>query len=507
MVPEEAIEEPRDFDVFISYQRAQKSHAAVALYWAVVATGISCFYDDMSIPVGVEFPHAIEDALKSCRVMIIVIEESFWALNEDKSRRQIDDKTNWYVNEMMQGLDRVGKQSDVNCSESTDTPSMMVEAPLTIVPITIGDVEPPKEAQLPEHLKGLAGKNFIEQLKVDKPKDTLMILNQICDILGKTSPWIGQGVANQKNASVGDNTIPSEDESQHSAEGTHPQKAYPEPSFHFSADGVIGLLETEHGLEPLRCIGKVFTCGSLERPRLMRELHFEPNSTALSSDGELCVVSDGHQVMAIDIGPARIDIYEPVRFPDNDGAINGGTVKDILCCWRAGDSVHFIVSTDTGTVQWRHNSQRQTLEQGQQYDNRGVISLSKLAAGPDAFVTINGDRNLIPPPHWDLRETGIPLQGWLTLDSTVIGGAGPNNRGDLIAGIRNDDKDYFLVTGVCKQEGLQEFSVSNITSGTGVYVVRQMPLGVEGKVFVRANDQLNGWNLADLVAEPCPNES
>jgi hypothetical protein len=95
------------------------------------------FMDVESIPPGQNFVKVLEDALRRCRVMLVVVGPTWLtALGEDGGRR-IDDPADFVHREVVLGLERPD---------------------LPVVPVLVGGASLPADGDLPERLAGLSAR-------------------------------------------------------------------------------------------------------------------------------------------------------------------------------------------------------------------------------------------------------------------------------------------------------------------------------------------------------------
>ena len=114
--------------VFISYRRADTQHVAGRL-GDRVDTRFTLFMDIDNIPLGVDFSQALDHAVNSSDVVLVLIGPRFLATEADGTRR-IDRPGDWVVTEVSAALKR----------------------DLVVIPVLVDDAEMPEEAQLPQAL-------------------------------------------------------------------------------------------------------------------------------------------------------------------------------------------------------------------------------------------------------------------------------------------------------------------------------------------------------------------
>lgn len=453
-------------DVFISYRRSEKGGSTPALYWALHDSGIRCFYDKVSIRVGAMWDDEIDRALANCKVMLLVIEDNFFSSLDSHYQQRIRDPGDVFASEIRRGLERAKNKK------------------MTMIPVVIGG-KMPDEKSLPEALKQLAFVQGEVDLDVNVPTDIGRVVARIRAVLGPDHTTDGGEInGGDGTARPFVNAV---------ASSPDPVRSGPEPTMRFSGTGVIGILDSTHGLEVLRLIGNHITCGhSVGVPRLQRKLPFSPTCSSLSSDGTLFVVADEHQVLAIDINSERLDFGGPAP------RIGDGSV---LCCWYSRGKVNLTVSTGEGDVQWRFDSSRSSLVRVSMWAGETrKASMCEVPAEETGFAAIDINGELDLPPFVASRVGEISRRGWLSLDCGY-GPPGKNSKSGTIAGLRAAAGDYFLVTSIGDSGGWQPVSMCPTAPAAAVHVVRPMSAGRPGKVFVNRGDELCGWDTADLVAE------
>ena len=138
-VPEPIAGEDDVNRLFLSYRRADTAHVVGRIYDQLVADfgRESIFKDVDSIPFGVDFRKALEEALASCSVVLVVIGRDWCsALNEDGSKRLQDPED--FVRLEIESALRLG---------------------VRIIPVLIDDATMPQADDLPESLRELVFRN------------------------------------------------------------------------------------------------------------------------------------------------------------------------------------------------------------------------------------------------------------------------------------------------------------------------------------------------------------
>jgi hypothetical protein len=99
----------------------------------------SCFRDLDSLESGVDFVHAIADAIRGCRAMLVIIAPD-WLTQTKQGRVRLDDPNDFVRNELVAAF----------------------QAGIRVIPVLVGGARMPTEEQLPEALKPLARRHAHE---------------------------------------------------------------------------------------------------------------------------------------------------------------------------------------------------------------------------------------------------------------------------------------------------------------------------------------------------------
>jgi pterin-4a-carbinolamine dehydratase len=96
--------------IFISYRRSDSQHAAFAIAdrvrWAFGQDEV--FFDRGSIDGGDEWSESIRSALRSARVVLVVIGAGWLRVADEWGRRRLDDPQDWVRREVCEALERQG---------------------------------------------------------------------------------------------------------------------------------------------------------------------------------------------------------------------------------------------------------------------------------------------------------------------------------------------------------------------------------------------------------------
>ena len=130
-------------DIFISYRRGTASPYARGIYERLVKQfGASrVFMDIDTMEPGVDFVEYIENAVGSCRVLIVVIGPDWVATVDDTGGRRLDDPDDFVRVEVTAALAR---------------------AEVRVIPVLVADAPPPRKAELPEDLVPLTRRQALE---------------------------------------------------------------------------------------------------------------------------------------------------------------------------------------------------------------------------------------------------------------------------------------------------------------------------------------------------------
>ena len=128
-------------NIFISYRRADSEGYAGRIYDRLQACfGLDRVYMDVTnIGVGENFVDAINQAIGSCRVVIVLIGPRWHMINDEMGRKRLDDPHDFVRAEVQAALDR-----DV-----------------LIIPVLVHGAKMPKPDELPHEMRSLVGYNPI----------------------------------------------------------------------------------------------------------------------------------------------------------------------------------------------------------------------------------------------------------------------------------------------------------------------------------------------------------
>ena len=128
---------PGSSDFFLSYRRGQSELAANTLKAGLARRfgDEHVFMDTDAIHPGEEWPRRIEQAIDSCRAMLVVIGPQWVETQDPSGNRRLDDSSDWVRREVAAGLER---------------------AETVVVPVLHDGAREPRAEELPEPLRSLA---------------------------------------------------------------------------------------------------------------------------------------------------------------------------------------------------------------------------------------------------------------------------------------------------------------------------------------------------------------
>jgi TPR repeat protein len=127
--------------IFISYRRMDSKHATSRIHDRLrVEFGKDNVFKDVdSIPIGTDFRVVLRDALKNCRVVLVMIGPGWVTTTDDSGARRLMNPTDFVRLELETALDR--------------------EIP--VVPVLLDGAPPPRPDELPESLQSICYKHAI----------------------------------------------------------------------------------------------------------------------------------------------------------------------------------------------------------------------------------------------------------------------------------------------------------------------------------------------------------
>ncbi len=128
--------------IFISYRRDDSAGYAGRLYDRLIPRfgARRVFMDVEGIELGADFVTAIEEAVGSCRVLIVIVGDEWLTIQDAAGRRRLDDPHDFIRLETATALKRG----------------------IRVVPVLVGGALMPRAEELPDELKPLARRQAIE---------------------------------------------------------------------------------------------------------------------------------------------------------------------------------------------------------------------------------------------------------------------------------------------------------------------------------------------------------
>lgn len=151
--------------IFISYRRDDSAGYAGRLYDRLSAHfgADQVFMDVEGIELGTDFVTAIEKAVGSCKVLIVVIGDEWLSTADAAGRRRLDDPQDFVRLETRVALDRE----------------------IRVVPVLVGGALMPRAEELPEELKSLARRQAIEISHKQWEASTRELIRALNTMLGQ----------------------------------------------------------------------------------------------------------------------------------------------------------------------------------------------------------------------------------------------------------------------------------------------------------------------------------
>ena len=128
--------------IFISYRRSESRHAAGRLADDLVyAFGPQAIFRDIEgIDPGVDFSRALEKALATCNVMLVLIGPQWLGITDPQGRRRLDQPGDWIRQEIANALQR----------------------DIRVIPVLLEGAALPEADELPADLQGLVRRQALE---------------------------------------------------------------------------------------------------------------------------------------------------------------------------------------------------------------------------------------------------------------------------------------------------------------------------------------------------------
>lgn len=151
--------------IFISYRRDDSAGYAGRLYDRLSAHfgADQVFMDVEGIELGTDFVTAIEQAVSSCKVLVVVIGDEWLSTTDPAGRRRLEDPNDFVRLETRVALERE----------------------IRVVPVLVGGALMPRADELPEELKSLARRQAIEISHKQWEASTRELIRALNTMLGK----------------------------------------------------------------------------------------------------------------------------------------------------------------------------------------------------------------------------------------------------------------------------------------------------------------------------------
>lgn len=154
--------------IFISYRRDDSAGYAGRLYDRLIPhfSAQRVFMDVEGIELGADFVTAIEEAVGSCRVLIVIIGDEWLNTRDAAGRRRLDDPHDFIRLETVTALQRG----------------------IRVVPVLVGGALMPRAEDLPEDLKPLARRQAIEVSHKQWEATTAELIRSLESMLANGTP-------------------------------------------------------------------------------------------------------------------------------------------------------------------------------------------------------------------------------------------------------------------------------------------------------------------------------
>ena len=176
--------------IFLSYRRSDSEYIAPMLSEKLQKHfgEDSVFFDEHSIPLGVDFREYIENAVGKCDVLIAIIGDQWLRAVDGRGNRRLDDPSDFVRIEIESALKRS----------------------IPVIPVLVDKVEMPSADDLPQSLKSLAFRNATElRAGRDLNQHTEQLIQGLKSLFGLKN--VPDAKAVSKTARVSDRTgAPSE---------------------------------------------------------------------------------------------------------------------------------------------------------------------------------------------------------------------------------------------------------------------------------------------------------
>jgi hypothetical protein len=120
------------------------------------------FMDVDDVPYGVDFVDHIENVLGSCAVMVVMIGPSWTTITDKKGRRKLDQPDDLVRGEIAAALKRK----------------------IPVIPVLVEDASMPDAEDVPDDIRGLTRRNFIELTHRRWEADVQQVLRAVEKLMG-----------------------------------------------------------------------------------------------------------------------------------------------------------------------------------------------------------------------------------------------------------------------------------------------------------------------------------
>jgi hypothetical protein len=153
--------------VFLSYRREDTKHAAGRLADRIAErfTSSRVFMDVDSIPLGVDFSRATQEAISRCDVLLALIGPRWTTMEDDQGRRRLDDPHDFVVLELRAALDRG----------------------IPVIPVLVDGAKMPSAAELPPGLENFTLRNAVRLDAETFRRDVGWLLTELGQVLPATA--------------------------------------------------------------------------------------------------------------------------------------------------------------------------------------------------------------------------------------------------------------------------------------------------------------------------------
>src|SRR5215218_3763727 len=157
------MDEPAKSRVFLSYRREETKHAAGRLADRIAErfSSSQVFVDVDSIPPGVDFSEATQEAVSGCDVLLALIGPRWTTIEDGEGRRRLDDPEDFVVLELRAALDRG----------------------IPVIPVLVDGAQMPKRAELPAGLERFTRRNAVRLDAETFRQDVGWLLDELAKML------------------------------------------------------------------------------------------------------------------------------------------------------------------------------------------------------------------------------------------------------------------------------------------------------------------------------------